>query len=99
MCAYCMVGDHTFRHDPPWDYWRETPNPHPLVPKPVKPQRGIEPWSIERLKEYRDLLLQIKELEDRLGCPCEPNKADYLTILKERIAQLEGKLEWSKGYV
>ena len=89
MCAYCMIGDHTFRHDPPWDYWRKEPLPNPLVPKPIIDPDTIKPWTLERLKEYRDLLLQVKELEDKVGCPCEPNKADYLKILKERIEQMQ----------
>lgn len=85
MCAYCMIGDHTFKYDPPYDYHSQ-PFPSPLVPKPLA---SIKPWTLERLKEYRDILLQVKELEDKLGCPCEPNKADYLKILKDRIEKME----------
>jgi hypothetical protein len=49
------------------------------------------PWPIDRLKEYEEMLRRIKELEDKLGCPCEPNKADYLDLLKKRIEALEEK--------
>jgi BMFP domain-containing protein YqiC len=49
------------------------------------------PWSLERLKEFEDLLRRVKELEDRLGCPCEPKEADYLALLRQRIEQLEKK--------
>lgn len=86
MCAYCMIGDHFFRHDPPW-----TPNPMPqFVPQPLPNVPSI-PWSLDRLKEFEDMLRRVKELEDRLGCPCEPNKADYLGMLRERIYALEKK--------
>lgn len=86
MCFYCMVGDWQFRHDPPWEHdpWR-----YPYTPAPVDPIRPIIPWDLERLQEFHDLLRRVKELEDRLGCPCEPSKADYLGILKQRIEELE----------
>lgn len=80
-----MIGDHTFRYDPPWN------PPYPqFVPQPLNPI-PIQPWGLERLREYYDLLLKVKELEDKLGCPCEPNKADYLGMLRERIAKLEAE--------
>lgn len=85
MCMYCSMGDHTFRYDPPW----YVPPSTPYVPAPVVPT--VHPWDLERLREYYDLLKGIKELEDKLGCPCEPNKADYLTMFKNRIAELEAK--------
>ena len=92
MCVYCFCGDHTFRHDPPWE--KPTfPTPmqpwHPLIPPPVNPSKPIIPWDIERLKEYRDLLKQIHELEEKIGCECEPNKADYLTLIQLRIDALQ----------
>jgi hypothetical protein len=85
MCVYCVVGDSWFRHDPPFDpdYRRWPTIPRPIIPAP------IEPWPLDKLKEYLDVLIKIKELEDRLGCPCEPNKADYIKIMKDRIAALE----------
>ena len=49
----------------------------------------MNPWSLDKLTEFYDLLKRVKELEDRLGCPCEPNKADYLGLLRERIEKLE----------
>lgn len=85
MCMYCNMGDHTFRYDPPWE-----PNPWPpLVPRPSVPQ--INPWELQRLQEYYELLKGIKELEDKLGCPCEPNKADYLAMFEKRIKELKKK--------
>lgn len=91
MCVYCYCGDHAFRWNPPWQETR-TPDElypwHPLVPKPATPGPHL-PWSIKQLKEYMKLLKEIKKLEDKLGCPCEPNKADYLSLLKKRIKALE----------
>lgn len=88
MCLYCMIGDHHFRFDPPW---HNPNNPfipiHPQVPAPQFIPAG--PWSLERLKEFEDLLKRVKALEDQLGCPCEPNKADYLALFRERIEKLE----------
>lgn len=86
MCVYCMTGDFIFRHDPPW-----TPSPWPpMVPMPIVPMPAMD-WPLGKLKEYHDLLKRIKALEDALGCPCEPNKADYLTMFEERIKALEEK--------
>lgn len=93
MCVYCFCGDWAWKYDPP--YW---PKPNPLVPepvwpkepdKPVTPPPDWQPWKMDRLKEYLELLKQIKALEDQIGCPCEPNKADHIKILEERIAELE----------
>lgn len=82
MCTYCMMGDHFFRHDPPW-FPAPDPVPAPLMPPPYVP------WGVERLSELQDLLRRVKALEDQLGCPCEPNKADYISLLGERIKRLE----------
>ena len=87
MCTYCMIGDHMFRYDPPWN----PPYPSPLIPQPLNPA-PVNPWPLDRLKEFEDLLRRVKELEDQLGCPCEPNKADYLAILRDRIEALEKKV-------
>lgn len=104
MCTYCFCGDWAFRHDPPWNPVDPTVLPmspsiipnvypagpwHPQIPQPVDPVVSYPPWDIDKLKEYLDLLTQIKDIEDKLGCPCEPNKADYIRLFKERIAQLE----------
>ena len=88
MCMYCNMGDHTFRYDPPFEPDRYR---YPSIPQPYSPA-PIQPWDLQRLQEYYDLLKQVKELEDKLGCPCEPNKADYLTVLKERIDALEKRV-------
>ena len=84
MCVYCYCGDHIFRYDPPWN----PPYPHPAIPMPINPA-PVTPWDLQRLHEFADLLRRVKELEDKLGCPCEPNKADYLAIFRERIEELE----------
>ena len=89
MCVYCNTGDTFFRHDPPW----KLPQDFPYVPQPVNPLLPINPWPIEKLKAYHDLLKRIKELEDKLGCPCEPNKADYLGMFEERIRELEKRVK------
>jgi hypothetical protein len=88
MCAYCMVGDEFFRHNPPWPNQPGYPW-HPHIPAPANPAAPAPPWDLARLKEFEDVLKRVKALEDQLGCPCEPNKADYLGLLKERIEKLE----------
>lgn len=86
MCVYCFCGDHPFKWDPPW---KKDEGPwSPYIPQPVVPVSSPS-WDLQRLKEYLDLLKQIKELEDKIGCPCEPNKADYLKLFELRIKQLE----------
>ena len=84
MCVYCNMGDWQFRHNPPWD----VPPMTPYVPQPLSPA-PIVPWGLEKLKEYYDLLKAVKEMEDKLGCPCEPNKADYLALIEARIKKLK----------
>ena len=90
MCTYCMIGDWQFRHNPPWPPTHNPPWP-PSIPQPLQPAPQIIPWPVDRLKEFEDLLRRVKELEDKPGCPCEPNKADYLALLRERIEALEKK--------
>lgn len=88
MCAYCMTGDFMFRHNPPW-----YPPTHPQIPQPVAPlPQSWQPWGLGQLKEFQDLLERVKRIEDALGCPCEPNKADYISLMKERIEKLEAQL-------
>jgi len=80
-----MIGDWQFRHNPPW-----VPEPWPqYVPQPLPHAFPVVPWGHDRLAEFLDLLERVKRLEDQLGCPCEPNKADYIGMLKERIEKLE----------
>lgn len=87
MCAYCNMGDHFFRYDPPF-----YPNPWPpQIPQPLNPIPQ-QPWDLQRLVDLQDLMRRVKALEDALGCPCEPNKADYLTLIADRIAELEKKV-------
>ncbi len=92
MCTYCMIGDEFFRRSPPWyPYDPIVPWP-PTIPAPL-PGTPINPWAIPQLKEFLDLLERVKRLEDALGgCPCEPNKADYIGLLKKRIEDLEKKV-------
>ena len=93
MCTYCMIGDWQFRRDPPF-----TPGPqYPQVPAPTFPLPPTwAPWPLDQLKEFADLLERVKKLEDALGCPCEPNKADYIGMLKERIDVLEKQMQAAK---
>ena len=87
MCTYCMIGDWQFHRDPPW-----LPNDYPVWPTSVPVSiipAPYAPWDLQKLREFEDLLRRVKELEDRLGCPCEPNKADYLGLLRQRIEELE----------
>ena len=88
MCTYCNMGDRFSRWDPPYDRWYTQ---NPLIPSPAIPPNQINSWPIEKLKEYLDLLRQVKELEDKLGCPCEPNKADYIQLLEKRLIELKRK--------
>lgn len=85
MCAYCNMGDTWFRYDPPW----QPPYP-PSIPQPIFPLPAME-WPLEKLKDYLRLLKEVKEMEDKLGCPCEPNKADYIGMFEARIKRLEDK--------
>ena len=94
MCVYCYCGDSFWKYDPPF-----YPKPDPLLPNPaIWPQpQPYTPWSLEKLKEYLELLKQIKALEDQIGCPCEPSKADHIKILMDRIAELEKKAKCKCG--
>lgn len=87
MCVYCYCGDHLYTHDP----W--FPNPVPMYPQPVAPYNPLpHDLEIAKLKEKLNLLRQIKELEDRAGCPCdgpEQGKPDYIGDLQTRIKTLE----------
>lgn len=87
MCSYCMMGDHMFRYDPPF------PTPNKLVPQPL-PGITRQDWPVERLREYLDLLREVKAMEDSIGCPCpeEREKPDYVKLFEDRIAELERKL-------
>lgn len=89
MCVYCATGDEFFQSPrPPF-----IPNPWPpQIPAPIIVQ-PYQPWPLDRVKDLLDVLERLKALEDKLGCPCEPNKADYLTLLSERIAVLEAKVK------
>ena len=93
MRTYCMIGDWHFKYDPPF---RTDPQIYPQIPQPVIPPAQIVPWGLDKTKEFLDLLERVKRLEDALGCPCEPNKADYIGILKERIEKLEKQQEAAK---
>lgn len=97
MCVYCNMGDHTFKYDPPWRP-RDYPIIPPYVPAPVRPfSPDYEPWPVDQLKEYLKLLQEVKEMEDKLGCPCEPNKANYIKLLEERIKFLKQKKKKPKA--
>jgi BMFP domain-containing protein YqiC len=61
-----------------------------LIPEPIKEPLPYNPWPIELLKEYEELLKRIKALEDQLGCEChEVEKPNYIKLVEERISQLE----------
>lgn len=93
MCVYCVTGDEFFRDfkPPVWPH----PQPYePLLPRPeTAPEPDYQGWPLEKLKDLLDILERIKKLEDAMQkCPCEPAKADYIQILKDRIAVLEKKV-------
>jgi len=88
MCVYCYCGDWIFQNRPPWK-----PTEYPLwpksVPMPISPYAPL-PMDVDQLKKLQDLLKRVKDLEDRLGCECDPNKdADYINLLEKRIEYLE----------
>lgn len=88
MCVYCNMGDSWFRHDQPWKR-QDYPELPPSVPMPLSPAQILPDWNLEKLKEYLKLLKEVREMEEKLGCPCEPNKADYIGLFEKRIAELE----------
>lgn len=96
MCVYCMIGDHAFEWNPPWRP-SDTPAWPWYIPTPKIPAPEITPWPVDRLREFEELLRRVKELEDKLGCPCEPNKADYLALIRERIEILERRVAGESG--
>lgn len=91
MCVYCNMGDWAFKHHAPFTHpgrerssfrgFSRRPGPH------------LGDWSIEKLEKYLDILKQIRALEEQVGCPCEPNKADYIKLFMERIGELKKKME------
>ena len=94
MCTYCTMGDFPFRHNPPWDVPKDHPS-YPYLPQPLNPG-PIMPWNLQQLREYYELLKQVRDLEAQVGCPCEPNKADYVALFEERIKALEAEAERRK---
>jgi len=81
-----MTGDQFFRSPrPPW-----VPEPWPVtVPREIIPQ-PYRPWPVDQVKELKELLERVKALEEKvMPCPCEPNKADYIQMCADRIAELE----------
>ncbi len=89
MCTYCYIADQFFKYDPPWPV-----NPYePLIPQPANPHGNHPPWTVEKLTAYLEMLKQVKALEDQIGCPCDPNKADYIKLFSDRIAELTAVLK------
>src|SRR5258708_2717523 len=88
MCAYCNMGDWHFKYDPPWPNRSPFPN-SPFIPAPIMPTHEHPLWDLAKLREFEDLMKRVKALEDAAGCPSEPNKADYLGMLRQRIEMLE----------
>lgn len=90
MCTYCYVADEFFKSPQPPMVWPVLP---PYVPAPTPPPApGYIGWDLPRLKELHEVLEKIKRLEDALACPCEASKADYIKLLRDRIAELEQAL-------
>lgn len=97
MCTYCMISDWQFRHNPPWVVPPYPTGPvyptGPAIPQPL-PGVVVNPWNVQQLKEYLELLTRVKELEDKLGCACDAHeKPDYIRLFTERIAALEKRVE------
>lgn len=88
MRVYCMISGWQFLNNPPWNP-QDIPVWPGSIPRPLVPSNQIQPWDIQQLQEFKDLLRRVKELEDKLGCPCEPKEADYIQLLQKRIDRLE----------
>lgn len=89
MCVYCNMGDHAFRFNPPWRVTPQEQQQFPTIPQPFYPNQIGWTWGIQQLREYYELLKGVRDLEAQVGCPCEPNKADYIKLFEDRIAKLE----------
>jgi len=87
MCIYCFIADHQWKYDPLFSI---PPTPVHVLP-PTLAQTLNPGWDFVRLSEFYDLLKRVKDLEDQVGCICEPNKADYLGIIKNLLKLLEEK--------
>jgi hypothetical protein len=93
MCMYCNMGDHAWQTNPPWTQpYGPIPDPsrpwHPALPQPL-PGSPIQPWPLENLKEFQDILKRLKALEDKMACECEPKEVDYIALIQQRIDALE----------
>lgn len=87
MCVYCMVGDFYDK------YWPINPPQPPAQPIIIQPVVIPDPLELERLKEFNEILKRVKELEDKLGCPCDDpaqrGKPDYIKKIHDRLDELE----------
>lgn len=70
---------------PPW---------HQNIPPPAQPLPDTyKPWEHKRLKEFQEILERIEKIEKQLDCDCvEPEKPDYIKLIKDRLDQLEEKI-------
>lgn len=90
MCVYCMVGDEFFGSPKPPIWWPEPAQIPVGVPIPaIPPPPDYTGWDLHQLRDLLDILESVKRLEDSLACPCTPAKADYISIVKKRIRELE----------
>lgn len=83
-----------WKYDPPFPQY--TIPTVPSILTPLSQPRPLNPgWNAEKLQEYYDLLLKIKELEDRLGCACDGDrgKPDYLGIIKQQLDALQARVD------
>ena len=89
MCLYCYCAESAFKWDPPWKPLPQNPW-HPNIPYPPVNPVVTPPWTVDRLRDFEELLKRVKALEDAMGCECvEPDKPDYIKLFEQRIEQLE----------
>jgi tetrahydromethanopterin S-methyltransferase subunit G len=87
-----MVGDFYGK------YWPINPTPVPQ-PQPTIIQPVVIPdvQEFERLREIQEILKRVKELEDKLGCPCDDpaqrGKPEYIKKIQDRLDELEKKVK------
>src|SRR5690242_2287452 len=99
MCAVSMISD--YYNDKNWDYrGRQEPSPfqqqglspfqHMAWPHTVPPSL---PWNQDSFKLLQEIMEKMKTLDEKLGLAnCEdPNKAEWMKSIEERLKALEAK--------
>lgn len=88
MCSVSMVSD-WYNQD-----WRLKQPTYPAIPNllpTIAP--ATLPWSDESLKLLKEIMGQLKKLDDKLGLPdCEdPNKAKWIKSIEKKVQRKKSK--------